>query len=400
VALNLHREARALATDSATVREAIIGELFASLDLAIPGSETLLGQLPEGRTNAIDVVRHATVDLQVAFRLGGIEGAIGRASPLLGIVKEVEDPLARTSFLYMLGGAFALTGQYKAGLKTIRRLQDEAGNYRLDFTIRVASIIRAIAEAGLRNFRIANSLLVEVITVASEDADIYSLTNAWAAEARLQVASASGVVPALRSETSRLGVAGSYAEYVASLALAAAAARDASTARRLARLARTRHVNAETAVICAWVDAIVALRGTGARRIATEAFQLTVRTGYVDTFICACRGCRDLTGMLASQDSLRTQIALILVRAGDAELANSFGLAEATRQLRQQGLSRREVQVYRLMVEGLANRAIAQRLYIAESTAKVHVRHILEKLNARSRAEAVAKWRDVLQKEN
>ncbi len=48
------------------------------------------------------------------------------------------------------------------------------------------------------------------------------------------------------------------------------------------------------------------------------------------------------------------------------------------------------------MVDGLSNRAIAQRLFITESTAKLHVRHILSKLSARSRAEAVAKWRDVL----
>jgi DNA-binding NarL/FixJ family response regulator len=48
------------------------------------------------------------------------------------------------------------------------------------------------------------------------------------------------------------------------------------------------------------------------------------------------------------------------------------------------------------MIDGLSNRAIAARLFISQPTAKLHVRHILEKLSARSRAEAVAKWRDVL----
>ena len=37
--------------------------------------------------------------------------------------------------------------------------------------------------------------------------------------------------------------------------------------------------------------------------------------------------------------------------------------------------------------------AIARALYISESTAKVHVKHILEKLGVRSRVEAARAWR-------
>jgi two-component system, NarL family, nitrate/nitrite response regulator NarL len=45
------------------------------------------------------------------------------------------------------------------------------------------------------------------------------------------------------------------------------------------------------------------------------------------------------------------------------------------------------VDVARLVARGYSNRAIAEQLFISESTAKVHVRHILEKLGARSRTE-------------
>jgi DNA-binding NarL/FixJ family response regulator len=42
------------------------------------------------------------------------------------------------------------------------------------------------------------------------------------------------------------------------------------------------------------------------------------------------------------------------------------------------------------MVAGRTNSDIASTLFISQSTAKVHIRHIFEKLGVHSRAEAVA----------
>ncbi|GAA0945750.1 response regulator [Virgisporangium aurantiacum] len=52
-------------------------------------------------------------------------------------------------------------------------------------------------------------------------------------------------------------------------------------------------------------------------------------------------------------------------------------------------LTAREVQVLRLVAEGLSNEQIADLLVIAESTAKTHVKRILQKIEARDRAQAV-----------
>jgi DNA-binding CsgD family transcriptional regulator len=53
------------------------------------------------------------------------------------------------------------------------------------------------------------------------------------------------------------------------------------------------------------------------------------------------------------------------------------------------GLTAREHEVLVLLAEGLTNRQIGQRLYIAEKTASVHVSNILGKLGASGRTEAV-----------
>jgi two-component system response regulator DegU len=53
-------------------------------------------------------------------------------------------------------------------------------------------------------------------------------------------------------------------------------------------------------------------------------------------------------------------------------------------------LTRRERQVLQLVADGLANREVGQVLYVTEDTVKSHIRHILVKLGATSRANAVA----------
>jgi len=50
----------------------------------------------------------------------------------------------------------------------------------------------------------------------------------------------------------------------------------------------------------------------------------------------------------------------------------------------------REIEVLQLISDGLVNREIGNRLFLSEETVKSHVRHLLAKLQARSRAHAVA----------
>lgn len=54
-------------------------------------------------------------------------------------------------------------------------------------------------------------------------------------------------------------------------------------------------------------------------------------------------------------------------------------------------LSKRELDVLKCLAKGMTSAQIAAELYISENTVKTHVRHILEKLEASNRAEAVSR---------
>jgi DNA-binding NarL/FixJ family response regulator len=71
---------------------------------------------------------------------------------------------------------------------------------------------------------------------------------------------------------------------------------------------------------------------------------------------------------------------------GNAEV---IPFATPLRELEQEPTAR-EIEVLQLISEGLVNREIGHRLFLSEETVKSHVRHLLAKLQARSRAHAVA----------
>jgi DNA-binding NarL/FixJ family response regulator len=76
-------------------------------------------------------------------------------------------------------------------------------------------------------------------------------------------------------------------------------------------------------------------------------------------------------------------------RTSDGRPADVIPLQTPLRELEQEP-TMREIEVLQLICDGLVNREIGQRLFLSEETVKSHVRHLLAKLQARSRAHAVA----------
>ena len=56
----------------------------------------------------------------------------------------------------------------------------------------------------------------------------------------------------------------------------------------------------------------------------------------------------------------------------------------------EESLTAREVEVLRHLADGNRNKDIGDRLFISEETVKVHIKHIMEKLGANDRTQAVA----------
>jgi DNA-binding NarL/FixJ family response regulator len=58
--------------------------------------------------------------------------------------------------------------------------------------------------------------------------------------------------------------------------------------------------------------------------------------------------------------------------------------------LSDEALTDREIQVLKHVAEGNRNREIAEKLFISEETVKVHIKHVMEKLGAADRTQAVS----------
>lgn len=64
--------------------------------------------------------------------------------------------------------------------------------------------------------------------------------------------------------------------------------------------------------------------------------------------------------------------------------------AQLAEHMGDESLTPREVEVLKHLSEGNRNKDIAERLFISEETVKVHIKHIMEKLQASDRTQAVA----------
>ncbi|MFQ5857864.1 MAG: response regulator [Anaerolineae bacterium] len=77
-----------------------------------------------------------------------------------------------------------------------------------------------------------------------------------------------------------------------------------------------------------------------------------------------------------------------ITRKTAARLIEGFADLSRPRSEPLDSLTQREIEILRLVAEGLSNKAIAQALFVSENTVKYHMKNILQKLGVQNRTEA------------
>ena len=132
------------------------------------------------------------------------------------------------------------------------------------------------------------------------------------------------------------------------------------------------------------VDTIVAIRSEfpDARIIMLTTFE-----GDVEIQRALEAGARGY--MLKSMPPKDLVEGIRQVHAGKKRIPPQLA-AQLAEHMSDEALTTREIEVLRQIAEGNRNRDIGEKLFIAEETVKVHIKHIMEKLGASDRTQAIA----------
>lgn len=93
--------------------------------------------------------------------------------------------------------------------------------------------------------------------------------------------------------------------------------------------------------------------------------------------------------LLKSMPPLELAEGIRQVHAGRKRIPPEVA-AQLAEHFSEESLTAREIEVLQQVARGTRNRDIAERLFISEETVKVHMKHIMEKLGARDRTQAVS----------
>ena len=127
----------------------------------------------------------------------------------------------------------------------------------------------------------------------------------------------------------------------------------------------------------------------------TKIIMLTISRQEDDLFGAINAGAEGYLLKNAEPEELRR--AILQVHSGKSVLAPEVtqpimrAIMNAGTPVGDKGISKREIDVLDALAKGLTTAQIAALLFVSENTIKTHIRHILEKLDASNRAEAVSK---------
>jgi DNA-binding NarL/FixJ family response regulator len=132
------------------------------------------------------------------------------------------------------------------------------------------------------------------------------------------------------------------------------------------------------------IEAMIAVRGEFPN---ARIIMLTTSEGDVEIERALEAGARSY--MLKSMPPKELLEAIRQVHVGKKRIPQEIA-AHLAEHYSDETLTSREIEVLQQIGGGNRNRDIAERLFISEETVKVHIKHIMEKLGANDRTQAVA----------
>jgi ATP/maltotriose-dependent transcriptional regulator MalT len=387
-ALDLFERAGAVASDDSERREALWGQLLALTELERAESDEVLRTLRSTVrvSDAREVVRAATYLISHQAKLGDLD--LAEADLAATLLARVRDPLVVASFQSTYSVGLGLAARYEDASDVAAAFTKTTQQYRLDFATSYARMSSARAAAGLRMWTDARACASDAIRTAlgHRDENAHQLAVAlWirilAQQGRLQEALQ------LELPIVQAPLPGAHAELVSSRALALASAGRVAAAQDDLSEIRGRSSAVEPALLIAAVDAISALKKHDPEAVerVVELETMAFRRGALDLLVTAYRSAPELLSVLLRASVQRDRLVGLIRRVGDEDLTAVLGQPIGAPEDPRSTLSPRERDVYELLIQRLTNREIAKLLFIEESTVKVHVHHIYDKLGIRSR---------------
>jgi ATP/maltotriose-dependent transcriptional regulator MalT len=346
---------------------------------------------PQGATEVVRA-RNAKAWLEIETK-GNVQVASAEAAQAYPLLAYVSDPFLRTNFLNLRSSIFVYLAEYELGIEAADELIREARLNGLDFVVDHALLTKASAEIGLRHFSTAHQSLSAV--GATGNSDFVQAQKALKLSLlRIATGDLERADLEMRDDLPDIALVSLLGEWYATRSLIRAALGDCE--RAISDFERARR-DYRPYIDCRnygdLAEAIVAIQRElpDAQPMAARTINRLLSQGHRDAVIHALRAYPPLATLGISSGEVSSQaMTRLLAASRDISLGRSVGLEMPREHRVSEELSPREREVYELLLEGRTNREIGETLFISQSTAKVHVKHIFEKLGVHSRAEAAA----------